>query len=187
MRLFVALEIPAEVRENLAALLGELRTVDASPWWVRPENVHVTLKFIGETPQERLGVIRAALATVRAKAGVNLEFHRLGFFPGEKRPRVLWAGIEASATLGSLAKDVDAALETTGIPREMREFAPHLTLARFKEDRASEKLLAAIRERAERNFGSLRTNEFHLIESKLNARGAEYSRIASFTFFPVEG
>ncbi|HUI75952.1 MAG TPA: RNA 2',3'-cyclic phosphodiesterase [Candidatus Acidoferrum sp.] len=187
MRLFVALEIPAEVRENLAALLGELRKVEASPRWVRPENLHVTLKFIGEARQEKLEAICAALATVRSETSVRLEFHGLGFFPGEKRPRVLWAGMEASANLSLLAKDVDTALETTGIPREKREFAPHLTLARFKEDRASEKLQAAIRERAGRNFGGLRTDEFHLIESKLKAQGAEYSRVASFAFSPLEG
>jgi 2'-5' RNA ligase len=187
VRLFVALEIPAEVRENFAALLGELRNADANPRWVRPENLHVTLKFIGETAPEKLEAIQAALATVRSGESVKLDFRGLGFFPGEKRPRVLWAGTEASPNLPSLARDVDAALGKTGIARETREFTPHLTLARFKEDRASEKLLTMIRERAGEGFGGLRTNEFHLIESKLKARGAEYLRIASFAFSPVEG
>jgi RNA 2',3'-cyclic 3'-phosphodiesterase len=187
VRLFVALEIPADVRENLAALVGELRKVDASPRWVRQENLHVTLKFIGETRPEKLGAIRGALATVRTGESVKLDFRGLGFFPGEKRPRVLWAGIESSLSLASLSRDVNAALEKTGIPRETRPFAPHLTLARFREDRVSERLQAAIRERAGQNFGSLQTSEFHLIESRLKAHGAEYARVAPYAFSAAEG
>src|ERR1700692_971835 len=108
MRLFVALEIPAAVRENLAGLIDELRGADASSSknkarWVRPENLHVTLKFIGNVDADKLDSIRNALAEVRSEGGVELNFRGLGFFPNEKRPRVFWAGIEASANLAPLA------------------------------------------------------------------------------------
>jgi 2'-5' RNA ligase len=191
VRLFVALEIPSAVRENLAALIDEVRAVDASSSknkarWVRPENLHVTLKFIGNVDAGKLDAIRASLAEVRSGSAVALRFRGLGFFPDEKRPRVLWAGIEGSPNLAMLAADIDARLDKLGIPRETREFSPHLTLARFDPLGISEKLRAAALESATREFGAARTGEFHLFESKTRPTGAEYTRLSSFSFAKAE-
>jgi len=186
MRLFVALEIPSTVRENLASLLESLRAVSPQTRWVRLENLHVTLKFIGEVPQAKLAGIRGALAGVRSEQPVTLDFRGLGFFPNEKRPRVFWAGIEASPNLQSLAADIEGATEKLGIPREPRPISPHLTLARFEPPRLPERLRAAIHENAAREFSSLRTNKFHLIESKLKSSGAEYTTVESFSFASAE-
>ena len=186
MRLFVALEVPAAVRENLASLLQMLRAVSPQTRWVRPENLHVTLKFIGEVPQTKLAGIRDALSGVRSKQLVTLDFRGLGFFPNEKHPRVFWAGIVASPNLKTLAADIDGATEKLGIPREQRPFSPHLTLARFEPPRLPEKLRAAIQENAERDFGSLHSGKFHLIESKLKPSGAEYTTVESFSFAAAE-
>ena len=190
MRLFVALEIPSAVRENLATLIAELRAADASSpknkaRWVRPENLHVTLKFIGHVEADKLDAIRAALAEVRPEQPVELRFRGLGFFPSDKRPRVFWAGIDASPNLAPLASEIDMRLGKLGIPRETREFAPHLTLTRFDPPGISEKLRAA-RENYAREFGALRTGEFHLIESKTRPTGAEYTRLSSFRFAKAE-
>lgn len=174
------------VRDNLAKLIGELHKTDSKPRWVRPENLHVTLKFIGEAAPEKLDVIRGALSRVRSEQRVELNFHGLGFFPNEKRPRVLWAGMESTANVKSLAADADRALEILGFPREQREFKPHLTIARFNSPQLPEKLRAAIQQNIAREFGSLRTSEFHLIESKLKPSGAEYTRLASFRFAAAE-
>jgi 2'-5' RNA ligase len=182
VRLFVALEIPAEVRENLAALVGALRAISKEPRWVRPENLHVTLKFLGEVPETKLDAARTALAQSRSEQPVTLEFRGLGFFPNEKHPRVFWAGIQASANLMKLAEDIDGAMEKLGILPEQRPFSPHLTLARFERQGVPEKLRIAIAENAQREFGTLRTNEFHLIQSKLKPSGAEYTTLASFAF-----
>jgi 2'-5' RNA ligase len=186
MRLFVALEIPADVRENLAALIKSLRATSPQTRWVRPENLHVTLKFIGEMPETKLAAIRTALAGVRSERALTLDFRGLGFFPNEKHPRVFWAGIEASPNLKTLAADIDGATEKLGIPREQRPFSPHLTLARFEPSRLQETLRAAIRENAGREFGSLRTSQFHLIESKLKPSGAEYTTVESFRYAAAE-
>jgi len=191
VRLFVALEIPAAVRENLAKLIEELRALDASASqskarWVRPENLHVTLKFIGQVDAERLDAIRAALAEVRSERPVELRFRGLGFFPNDKRPRVFWAGIAASLNLVLLAAAIDARLGKLNVPRETREFAPHLTLARFEPPGISEKLRAAAQESSAREFGALHTGEFHLIESKTRPSGAEYTRLSSFSFAKAE-
>ncbi len=187
MRLFVALEIPSAVRDNLAALIKELGTLETpSPGrkarWVRPANLHVTLKFIGEVPPAKLDAIRDALSTVRSEQPAYLRFRGLGFFPSEKRSRVLWAGIEASPNLVPLAGDIDGRLETLGVARERRRFTPHLTLARFEPPGISEKLGARVRENVTRDFGVLRTSEFLLIESKLKPSGAEYTTLQSFRF-----
>ncbi len=182
MRLFVALEIPSVVRENLSTLLKCLRAVSPQTRWVHPQNLHVTLKFVGEVQEPKVAAIRSALAGVRSYQPATLDFRGLGFYPNDKHPRVLWTGIEASPNLKTLAADVDKAMEKLGIPGEKRPFSPHLTLARFEPPRLPEKLRAAIQENGAHEFGSLRTSQFHLIESKLKSSGAEYTTLESFPF-----
>ena len=187
MRLFVALEIPAAVRDNLATLIDELRAEDApsaknKTRWVRPENLHVTLKFIGQVDAGKLDVIRAALAEVRSPSGVELRFCGLGFFPNDKRPRVFWAGIEASANLAPFAAEIDARMGTLEIPRETREFSPHLTLARFDSHKGLDTLVRAANNLKSYDFGSARQSEFYLYQSVLKRGGAEYTRLATCPF-----
>ena len=191
MRLFVALEIPTEVRDSFAALIKELRAADSSfsknrARWVRPENLHVTLKFIGHVDAGKVDGIHAALAEVHSGSPVELRFRGLGFFPNGKRPKVLWVGIEASPNLGPLASEIEARLGKLGILGETREFAPHLTLARFDPPGISEGLSTIVQENVAREFGAVRTGEFHLFESKTKPTGAEYTRLASFPFARAE-
>ena len=186
MRLFVALEIPPGVRESLADFLATLRVISSQPRWVRAENLHVTLKFIGEVQGEKLSYIRAALSAVHSDRLVTLDFRGVGFFPNERRPRVFWAGIEASANLARLASDIDRATGKLGVPPEKRSFSAHLTLARFEPPGLPEKLRAAIQENAKREFGSVAAKEFHLIESKLKPAGAEYTTLETFPFVVAE-
>jgi 2'-5' RNA ligase len=186
VRLFVALQIPPAVRKNLAEFLATLRAISSEPRWVRTENLHVTLKFIGEVQAEKLGDMRAALSAVHSDRAVALDFRGVGFFPNEKRPRVFWAGIEASTNLARLAGDIDRALQKLGIPPEKRPFSPHLTLARFEPPGVPENLRAAIQENSKREFGSVAAKEFHLIESKLKPGGAEYTTLETFPFVVAE-
>jgi 2'-5' RNA ligase len=185
VRLFVALEIPAAVRDNLAAQINELRDLPAPLAakrlrWVRPENLHVTLKFIGEVEAAKLDGIRSALTAIGLDAPVGLDFRGLGFFPDEKYPRVLWVGLHASGNLPVLASDIDRTLEGQGIARDERAFAPHLTLARFEPRGLHERLRIAIQKNSEREFGAFEAREFHLIQSKLKPSGAEYTSLAAF-------
>src|SRR5260370_27487532 len=112
MRLFVALEISSTVRESLANLLKPLRAVSPQIRWVRAENPHVTLKFVGEVPEAKSGAIRNALAGVRSKQLVTLDFRGLGFFPNEKHPRLFWAGIASSPNLYLLRGEIANAIDT---------------------------------------------------------------------------
>lgn len=195
VRLFVALEIPAAVRDNLAAFIKEMQSgafrdmrdvsqppVEKRVRWVSPENLHVTLKFIGEVPDAKLEGIRAALSTVRTDMPVELQFRGLAFFPDENLPTVLWTTVKASTNLQSLATDIDRTLATQGIAKEKRTFVPHLTLARFLPPGLNEKLLTAIHKNGQREFEIFQTHEFQLIKSKLEAAGAEYTTLQSFHF-----
>jgi 2'-5' RNA ligase len=182
VRLFVALQIPASVRENLAAMIEEMHSIAPEPKWVRPENLHVTLKFLGETPPEKLDALRNALAAIRSAHSQHLRFHGVGFFPNDKHPRVFWAGLTSSPDLAPLAREVDLAVTTLGFPPETRRFTPHLTLARFNPPAISPQLRAAAEKSAKREFGTLNTATFHLIHSRLKPTGGQYTTLQSFPF-----
>lgn len=185
MRLFVAFDLPQETREALAECMSRLRPSAGNARWVRPEALHVTLKFIGHVAEEMLPRIREALFRLRADSPVEMQFRGIGFFPSEHRPRVIWCGVAASPNLAALASDVNAALEPLGIAKEPRAFLPHLTLARWKEPAKGEKIQEAAGEFRDRSFGVLRSSEFHLFESFLKPSGAEYQRLATFAFVGV--
>jgi 2'-5' RNA ligase len=182
LRLFVALEIPEAVRQSLADVMTKLRPAAPGARWVRAEGMHLTLKFIGHVPPERLEPIRGALGAIRLDAAVKVCFRGLGFFPSERRPRVFWAGMEATPNLAQLATEIEGCLEPLGIAREQRPFTPHLTLARFPEPRPAPNLLDAVRLLPGSEFGEMEAPEFHLIESRLKPTGAEYTVRASFHF-----
>lgn len=182
MRLFIAIAIPSEVRDSLSLLLKDLRGIARKAKWVRAENLHVTLKFLGNTDPQSLEQIAGALKTVRSSQAVTLDFRGLGFFPNEKRPRVFWGGMEASANLRPLAESIDRGLHQIGFPLEQRPFTPHLTLGRFDPPGLSPALADAVKRHSSDNFGEAIAREFHLIESKLKSTGAEYTTIQSFPF-----
>jgi 2'-5' RNA ligase len=182
MRLFVAMDIPEEVRSAIGALASKLRIACPNARWTRIEGLHVTLKFIGETPAEKTESIKTALAAISSRPPISINFRGLGFFPNERRPRVLWAGIEANSNLAEFAAAVEAVLEPLGIPREGRPFSPHLTLARFDAPRSLDSLRAAIDKAGPVEFGNTTAKEFYLYQSVLKRGGAEYTRLATFSF-----
>jgi 2'-5' RNA ligase len=184
VRLFIAIDVPEEVRRRVAAFAAAMRERAPRARWVRLDGVHVTLKFIGETAPEKAEAIRRALAPVRTAAPVEMEFRGAGFFPNEKRPRVFWVGIHSTPALADLAAEIERRLEPLGIARESRPFNAHLTLARFETPRESGELGRALAEGGEREFGRAVAREFHLYESRLKPGGARYARIESFTFAP---
>ena len=182
MRLFVAIQIPADIRAAFTSFLKGLAVIAPRVKWVRAENLHVTLKFLGNTDPAKLAPLQKSLSTVHSPEPVTLDFQGLGFFPSEKRPRVFWAGMESSPNLKSLAQDVDRAVHQVGFPLEDRSFTPHLTLARFNPPGVPPMLSTVAHENAARRFGSFTTREFHLIGSKLKPSGAEYTTLQSFMF-----
>lgn len=186
MRLFVALDIPETVRHQLHGLMESLRKVCPGARWVRPEGIHVTLKFIGHVDGAKCGAIRRALERVHSERRVEMRFYGLGFFPNGTRPRVAWCGVEGTPNLAELAAEIDQAVARLGFEREKRAYTPHLTLARIDAEKVRrgeiEKLVDAAVEFAGASFGSASENEFHLYESVTKSSGAEYKKLQSFAF-----
>lgn len=182
MRLFVAIELTAEVRASLEALIGELRRKVPGVKWVRAENLHLTLKFLGETQSEQLSEVAKALATIRSAEAVRVDVRGTGFFPNAKRGRVFWAGVEASENLARLAGAVDEAMVALGFAREEHAYRPHLTLARAGRVPFPAALAEASEKSSGREFGTMVARKFGLIESRLKPGGAEYTTVQQFQF-----
>jgi 2'-5' RNA ligase len=178
MRLFTAIDLSPDVTERLDTLIAKLRPL-ANIRWSPAANLHITTKFIGQWPQERLAELQAALAGIDRRAPIPIRVRGLGFFPNRKSPRVFWAGVEASAELGALARDIDAALAKLGVEAESREYSPHLTLARIKET-APELTLGL--EEVQPDFGSLVADRFYLYLSKPSRSGSVYTKLSEFPF-----
>lgn len=184
MRVFVALDVPEEVRARLADLSARLKKICPSARWVRLEGVHITLKFIGEVPSEKLEQIGRALSDVSPFGPITVRFAGLGFFPAARRPRVFWAGVQADPRLAELAAAIEMKLAPLGIEPERRSFHPHLTLARFEFPQGSEALREAVEAAGEPEFGEETFREFHLYQSVLKHSGAEYTRLVTY---PLSG
>lgn len=182
MRLFVALDIPEAVCRSLGELIARIEPLCGGARWVRAEGMHITLKFIGEANEQKVDAIRARLAPIRSPGPVEMRFHGLGFFPNERRPRVVWCGMETSSNLSSLVGDIEHALESLGVAPETRPFVPHLTLARIKSNDGVERLVSEAEQLKDYNFGSSRETQFHLYQSILKGSGAEYRRLETFSF-----
>lgn len=185
MRLFVALDVPAGVRQTLGELIDRLKPKCRGAHWVRSEAIHVTLKFIGHVSDQdivKIEGIRAALAKIRSEQPVDMRFRGLGFFPNERRPHIVWCGIEASANLASLAAAIEGALEPLGIERESRAFSPHLTLARISSPGEIGSLVREARQLKDQDFGAARETEFHLFNSLTKSSGAEHTKIETYPF-----
>jgi 2'-5' RNA ligase len=145
MRLFVAVELPDAIKDELARMSSTLREAAPDAKWVPRDNLHLTLSFLGEVPDERVTPIGDALDSVAAGAqGLRAHLGALGAFPSARRARVLWVALEDEG--GSLLKVAEAtaeALEPLGFPREARPWTAHVTLARFRTPGAVASLLEA--------------------------------------------
>ena len=193
MRLFVALDLTDAVRAAIAELLARLKPTTGAVRWVRPDVLHLTVKFIGHLGEEKLPALREALARVRTSEPVELEFHGVGFFPNPRSPRVFWVGVRGNDALFDLTGQIEAALEPLGIARERRAYAPHLTLGRFKSGpgrRVDSRQLTRLQEKIAAlpsvDFGHVRCEEFSLYQSKLSPGGAKYSKLERFGFIRTE-
>lgn len=192
MRIFVALDIDDSIRERIARFMEGVQGFAPEARWVKPESLHVTLKFIGEQPEPAVEQIKLALGIVKA-ASAEIQFCGYGFFPTAKSARVFWVGMEAGPQLVSLAASIDDKTASLGIPKEDRTFSPHLTLARGavgsgsprwrKGDgpsRAFQHLQEKLAALPAPEFGTMTTREFFLYQSRLSPKGSQYTKLARF-------
>lgn len=181
MRLFTAIDLPPAVLRNLARLVDRLRPY-ARLRWQPADNFHITTKFIGEWPEQRLEEITEALRRLPARSPFRVAVRGLGWFPNERAPRVFWTGVEAEAGLAELARETEDALSELGVGREGRPFAPHLTLARVKERVPLEALKRVVAELPSREFGEFTVESFFLYLSELRPQGSVYTKLQEFPF-----
>ncbi|MBI5083410.1 MAG: RNA 2',3'-cyclic phosphodiesterase [Acidobacteria bacterium] len=180
MRLFIGLDVPYEMRRNLELLLQLLKP-KADIQWSSLANLHLTTKFIGEWPEERLDELKEALAAVPRPGQMQIAIRGLGWFPDARHPRVFWAGIQAPDTLAELARATEARCEGLGIAAEGRDYNPHLTLARVRRPTDLTMLQKAISELPSTDFGVFTSTAFHLYQSKLSPGGSVYTKLANYS------
>jgi RNA 2',3'-cyclic 3'-phosphodiesterase len=207
MRIFIGIDLDPEVRSRIERFLEGVQGFASDARWVRPESLHITLKFVGEQSQERVAAITEGLGQIKSDQ-IEIHFAGYGFFPSAKAPRVFWIGVEAGGQLAALAESIDAATAKLGVPREDRPYSPHLTLARRtlagrtlaggtssrrgggsgspKRSRGDgpntifatlEERLAAI---GQIDFGTMMAREFILFRSELSPGGSKYTKLQSF-------
>ena len=184
MRTFVAIDITPEIRERLAEFMEQNRGFLPGARWVRPEGMHITLKFLGEISPKQQDSIDRALHAVQSQPFV-VAIRGLGFFPNSRSPRVFWAAIEADNSLPSLASAIDEALAPLGFQKEKQTYKPHLTFARLNPGTSRSNFGPAAKsllERTQSDFGTMTADEFFLYESKLSPRGATYTKLTRFAF-----
>ena len=175
MRLFTAIDIPAGIKAVLEDLIGKLRPL-AKLQWIPAEKMHITIKFIGEWPEEKLGELKSALAGVTSPVLVNVAIRRLGWLPNPRSARTLYAGVEAGEPLAALAAAAERAAGGIGIPAEDRIFRPHVTLARTRKRVPLGPLKQALAEIELSAIGSFRASSFALYSSA----DGKYTKLQEF-------
>jgi RNA 2',3'-cyclic 3'-phosphodiesterase len=178
MRVFLAVDLTPELRNGLAKLQRELEPLTDTARWVAPESIHITLKFIGEVVEKRLEDIDTALTGLTWKS-FSITVRGVGFFPGNRSPRVFWAGMEAP-TMQNLAEELDSRMERLGFEKEKRAFRPHITLARARDSRIDSSLVTAAAKYAEHDFGFFTVDRIFLFKSILKPTGAVYERLKEY-------
>jgi len=178
-RLFVAIEMSESVKQALVGLKTDIPTAR----WVKPEQMHLTLRFIGaDVPDDKVEPIKAALNTIKLST-FDLSLQGVGRFPPnpKKAPRVIWVGIHAPPELTTLHRQVSAALKTVGFKPDRKPFTPHITLARLKSHRPSPQADRFLERHHNFDAGTFTVSEFALIRSELSPQGAVYTHESVYT------
>jgi len=183
VRLFWAVSLPEEIKRKLAGIQSLLRVVPADVKWVEQQNLHLTVKFMGNVNVDDVStIIKAVRDAVRGAGAFTLRLGGTGFFPGTKKPRVLWVGVNGEVDkLIHLHEMVETSLSAVGFAPGEGRFTPHLTLGRIRTLKGVGQLVEAISKLDEetRNLGKVDVTTLELIQSKLTRKGPVYSVITS--------
>ena len=177
MRTFIAVELDVPTKEAVSRLVRQLAATITGVRWVKPENIHITIRFLGETPPDTCAKVERILQDVaRETAPFSVTLSGLGAFPGFRRPRVLWIGVEnGREELKRLYSGIEKKLKGIGIPTGGRSYTPHITIGRLRHPKGSEKLAGLARKsRLDSNFA---VDKIVFIESKLGPGGAVHKAL----------
>ena len=186
LRTFVAVEINEEIRKGLSDLITRLKMTGADVKWVAPENIHITLKFLGYVEDTQVAavsaLIRDAIASINS---FTVDIKHLGAFPNTQRPRVIFVVVhEKGNNLATIYSRLDDSFTKLGIEREGREFAPHLTVGRVKSLKNLKALTDVMDSLKESSFGQQMVEGIVLMQSDLKPTGPVYKKLEEFKFLP---
>ena len=187
LRLFLAIDIPPHARETVVSIQNRFKTLDLNASWVRPGNIHLTLKFLGDTPLEQVANIKKSVSEAVDSISVfEVALDGVGVFPNLKKPRVLWVGLkDPHKHLNVLQENIDAKMMKLGFPGERKNFAPHLTLARIKHAKGKikesfEDLKREIESVPPMDSEFFQVDSVRLIQSELTPKGSIYTILEKF-------
>lgn len=181
VRTFIAIEVSQQIRSEGANLIRELSDVAGNARWVQTENIHLTLKFLGEVEDRELHTVcKAAGAVARTNAQFSIECRSVGAFPSLANPGTIWMGVDdAHQQLGKLHSELEDAMADLGFPAEHRPYQGHLTLGRMRSKRVrNAELSSMIENLADREFGTIAVRELTVFSSELERRGPTYTVLA---------
>jgi len=176
MRLFTAVDIPEGIERALGTMIDRLRP-NAKISWAAPEKLHITTKFIGEWPEQRIEEMKRALGPVAKTGPIRIAVRGIGWFPNARDPHVLWVGVEAAPELAALARATEQAVGALGVPVEERKYSPHLTLARIRHRERLDRLRKAVEAEGAAECGEYEASKFFLYWSV----SGEYRKLAEFS------
>jgi len=179
LRSFIAIELPEAVKSALSEFQQELEKCGADVRWVRPEGIHLTLKFLGNINDKDVDrIVKTIEGTCKKYTAFNLEIAGAGVFPNKKTPRVLWVGITGNGAFANLQQEIEDAMASMGFEKENRKFVPHLTLGRFRSSIGKEALLDKIELHKDNKFGMIDVKTVSFMKSDLSPSGAKHTRVA---------
>lgn len=177
MRAFIAIELNESIHEELATLQAKLKPAGADVKWVEPQNIHLTLKFLGDVPEDKINRIKNALDAIAAKTNTfNISLAQIGAFGNLNSLRVIWVGIKEGALQASkLADEIEEQLAKLGFPKEGRPFSAHLTLGRVRSPKGRQQLKEAIENFQLLTPKSQLITHITLFQSTLTPKGPIYT------------
>jgi 2'-5' RNA ligase len=181
MRYFIAIDMTENIKDAIAGVIEKCGLNSKGIKWVSAENVHLTLKFLGDVKEDLIPEIEKGLASICMRHDVfNINIRGAGAFPNFKYPNILWMGIDESEELKRLYEDIEESMSELGFEKEDRKFSPHLTIGRVKDRKGIEPVIKELYTFKDTFFGSIEVKEVLLMRSVLKPTGAEYSKIAGF-------
>lgn len=178
-RLFVALDLPDDIKETLGSLMHGLGDVS----WMTDDQLHLTLRFIGELDNGQANEIADALSLVPG-IPFDLSLKGIGHFPPRGEPRVIWTGVERQPELTALKRRIDRALQQAGVGRDSQKYAPHVTLARLRRPPTQAGIATYLMRHSLYQSPSFSVSGFKLFSSWLDGHGADYQVEASYDLTP---
>ncbi len=179
LRCFIAIDIPDSIRQEISALIDSLKKYDADVKWIPAGNLHLTLKFLGSTPESLLHALNESLSgAVASYRPFYITIGDTGVFPNRKHPRICWVGMEEEAgILKTLRADIEDAMSRLGFNPEERDFKPHLTIGRVRSRQGMISVVNELDQYKGRTFGGFTVEHIRIMRSELKPKGAEYTRL----------